>query len=729
MNKTSYLQGDSRWGGLVYPKKPCYIRNVGCGEVSIANILIEMEQYANYTPATIQPYCKQYGAPNCDGTYLSAICKMMKHYGMTEVKECDTMPQLWAEMKKGERVAVLLMGSRPGGSKKIHWTSGGHFIAACGYRYEDKKHYLYIKDPWTTSKQRNGWLSYEESLKNDVVGVYVGKLVQKTEPSKDGKLTVDGVGGTNTIKATQKFFGVKEDGYIGDQMEKLSKYYPSLIAVKFGKGKSGSTTVKALQKWLGLTRDGVIGQGTTAAWQKRLRDLGYLGKKETIDGIFGVKSMKAWQKFLNDHGTEDGNTPSPKPTNKKTYRVIDVSDHQRQIDWQKVKADGIEGAIIRYADGDTLDVRFRENMVNARKAGLHIGSYIFSRAKTKAEAEKEAVRLFNAVRDYDIDMPLYIDLEAKGLEKYANTVAQAFIAKINELGGKPGVYANLNWWNNYLQPTAKMSFAMWVAQYNDTLDYKPRTDVGMWQYSNSGKVNGITRNVDMDWLYVPYWETAPKLPRKTVDELAHEVIDGVWGKDDERKKNLTDTGYDYDAVQNRVNEILEPKDTPQDDICAVAKEIADSGKYRYKKFSEKYGKECAICHPHGGENPGWNCIGYPFHCWHEVTGCKCSCQVMTNQLYEKVLKSSAKDALEIVRKRTGLTNVEVIVNKDGIPMNKLKKGDIIAYFNGDTYKHTALYVGDGKIADCTSGRKQSIKYGVNSYAKWKIKEAIRYTGK
>ena len=586
MNNTSYLQGDSRWGGLVYPKKPCYIRNVGCGEVSIANILIEMEQYANYTPATIQPYCKQYGAPNCDGTYLSGICKMMKHYGMEEVKECSTMPQLWAEMKKGERVAILLMGSRPGGSKGIHWTSGGHFIAACGYRYEDKKHYLYIKDPWTASRQRNGWLSYEESLKGDVVGVYVGKLVQKkVEPSKDGKLAVDGIGGKNTIKATQKYFGTTEDGYIGDQMEKLSKYYPSIIAVKFGKGKSGSQTVKALQKWLKLTQDGVIGQGTTAAWQKRLRDLGYLAKNETIDGIFGVKSMKAWQKFLNDHMTEDGNPPSPTEP-KKTYRVIDVSDHQRQIDWQKVKADGIEGAIIRYADGDTLDVRFRENMVNAKKAGLHIGSYIFSRAKTKAEAEKEAVRLFNAVRDYDIDMPIYIDLEAKGLEKYANTVAQAFIAKINELGGKPGVYANLNWWDNYLQPTATMSFAMWLAQYNDKMEYEPSSYVGMWQYSNSGKVNGITRKVDMDELYVPYWETAPKLPRKTVDELAHEVIDNVWGKGDARKKDLTDAGYDYDAVQNRVNEILTPQ-IPEIvkkelDACKVQAEWMKDAKYKWQ---------------------------------------------------------------------------------------------------------------------------------------------------
>lgn len=509
MNKTKYLQRDGRWGGLPYPKKPCYIRDVGCGEVSIANILIEMEQYAKYTPRTIQPYCKQYGAPGCEGTYLSGICKMMKHYGLTDVKECDTMPQLWKEMAKGDRVAVLLMGSRPAGSKKIHWTSGGHFIAAVDYRLEDKQHYLYIKDPWTDAKDHNGWLTYEGYLKGDVVGVYVGKTTKaEPKPTPSGKLTVDGIGGTDTVLATQKYFGTKESGIIGDQLKKLNEYYPSITAVKYGKGKNGSIVIKALQKWLGLTQDGIIGKGTTAAWQAKLRDLGYLAKNEKIDGIFGVKSMKAWQKFLNDNqGKHPENDP---PKKKTTYKVIDVSDWQGQIDWSKVKADGVVGAIIRYADGDVLDKRFIENMKNAKANGIHIGSYIFSRAKTKAEAEKEAERLFMACLPFDLDMPMYIDLEVGSLSKYANTVAQAFIAKIKALGGKPGVYANLNWWNKYLADTAKLSFAMWVAQYNDTMDYKPASYVGMWQYSSSGSVKGISGKVDMDELYIPYWDTAPK---------------------------------------------------------------------------------------------------------------------------------------------------------------------------------------------------------------------------
>ena len=81
--------------------------------------------------------------------------------------------------------------------------------------------------------------------------------------------------------------------------------------------------------------------------------------------------------------------------------------------------------------------------------------------------------------------------------------------------------------------------------------------------------------------------------------------------------------------------------------------------------------------------------------------------------------------------RLGIKDVKVIRMKGGrtIPLAKLKKGDIIAYFNGSTYAHTALYLGDGKIADCTSTRTPNIKYGVKSYTKMSIKAAIRYTGK
>lgn len=208
---------------------------------------------------------------------------------------------------------------------------------------------------------------------------------------------------------------------------------------------------------------------------------------------------------------------TPKPTVKPSttaskYKVIDVSVWQGVIDWKKVKADGVVGAIIRYADGASIDTKFERNMTEAKKNGLHIGAYIYSRAKTKEQAQREATRIFNACKKYSPDMPLYIDLEAKGYEKYADTVAIAFLNKIKSLGGKGGVYANLNWWNNYLTKTAKTNPIMWVAQYNDKCTYNPISRVGMWQYSSSGKVKGISGRVDMDWCYKAYWDTKPTTP-------------------------------------------------------------------------------------------------------------------------------------------------------------------------------------------------------------------------
>ena len=157
MNSTNYKQYDTRWASLGYPKKPWYIKDCGCGEVSICNCSIEMEKYASQTPKTIQPYCVQFAAPNGNGTYFSGIPKMMEHYGMTEVKEHGTMPALFAELAKGNRVAILLMGSRKGGSKGVHWTSSAHFVACTGYKKSGDKdftctysfcHIRYFKNPF-----------------------------------------------------------------------------------------------------------------------------------------------------------------------------------------------------------------------------------------------------------------------------------------------------------------------------------------------------------------------------------------------------------------------------------------------------------------------------------------------------------------------------------------------------------------------------------------------------
>ena len=315
--------------------------------------------------------------------------------------------------------------------------------------------------------------------------------------SADKKLEVDGLFGYNSIAVMQRW--LKACGFYTGEIDAIM----------------GRQTVKALQSKLGVTADGSWGPKTTKALQKLVGT--------TQDGSAGPETVKAFQKYLNEHVsfTVTPAKPTPEPTPEPTpsagkYKVIDVSEWQGKIDWPKVKADGVVGAIIRYADGDHLDPYFDRNMSEAKANGLHIGAYIFSRSKSKTGGENEAVRLYNACKPYAPDLPLYIDLEDAKLKSYANTVAQAFLRKMKALGGRGGVYANLNWWNNYLADTAKnySSNPFWIAQYYDKVTHKTPSLFGMWQYSSSGSVSGITGKVDMDWLYIPYWETAPTPSRK-----------------------------------------------------------------------------------------------------------------------------------------------------------------------------------------------------------------------
>lgn len=304
MNKTCYSQTNSLWGGLGYPKAPWYIRNCGCGEVAVTNSLIEMERYDNYTPKTTQPYMKQYAESRGNGTYHYGIPASLKHYGLTEVAEHSTMSKLWAQLKKGNRIAILLMGSKRAGSKRVRWTGSGHFVAVTGYKEKDGKHYVYVKDSASKSSLRNGWITYEDNIRGACLKCWSGKLTGDLYDGKseapaveDGKLAVDGIGGSATVKAMQRFFSTTQDGVISGQSKVQAQFYPALKSVQYGKG--GSACIKNLQKWVGTEQDGILGKGTVAAWQKKLKDAKYY--TGIIDGYFGAMSMEAWQKYLNDH--------------------------------------------------------------------------------------------------------------------------------------------------------------------------------------------------------------------------------------------------------------------------------------------------------------------------------------------------------------------------------------------------------------------------------------------
>ena len=282
MNKTKFLQTASGWGGLGYPKKPWYIRNCGCGEVSIANCIIEMDKYASYTPATIQPYCKQFAAPNGNGTYFSGIPKMMKNYGMTEVKEHATMNPLWAELAKGDRVAIYLMGSKRGGSKRVHWTSGGHIVCSVGYKYENGDHWVYMKDSYSNSSLRNGWISYKGNLKGDVVRVWSGKIVTVSPTTYRPTTPYTGTLPKTTVT----------DGSKGEDAKACQTFLNWCInaglSVDGNAGRNTVTAIKVYQKTYGLTPDGKFGKASRAKAEEIIKE----HNKQPYSGAYPSTTVK-----------------------------------------------------------------------------------------------------------------------------------------------------------------------------------------------------------------------------------------------------------------------------------------------------------------------------------------------------------------------------------------------------------------------------------------------------
>ncbi len=201
-----------------------------------------------------------------------------------------------------------------------------------------------------------------------------------------------------------------------------------------------------------------------------------------------------------------------------SYTGIDVSKHNGKIDWSKVKAAGIDFAMIRAAnrgygsEGKLMtDDLFAQNAKAANENGIPIGAYIFSEAITVDEALEEADLILSLVAPYDIDYPIVIDIEEIADGKGRNEdltqaeltdIVLAFCNRIKEAGYTPMLYCNLKGFIGMLEFERLEGIEKWYAYYGNEL-YFPY-DVSMWQYTSTGKVDGITGNVDLNISFKDY---------------------------------------------------------------------------------------------------------------------------------------------------------------------------------------------------------------------------------
>lgn len=246
---------------------------------------------------------------------------------------------------------------------------------------------------------------------------------------------------------------------------------------------------------------------------------------------------------------------------------IDVSYFQGSIDWNKVKASGVDFVIIRTGYGThTTDHRFEEYVKGATSAGIKIaGVYHFSYALSNADAKNEAEYCLKQVKKVGLpkDTIVFYDFEYDSVsyaKKRGVTLGQkdcveftkTFCDAVRKEGYKPGVYANVDYYNNYYGNGKGIpdDAVFWLADWRNNPDKTIINKASFHQYSSSGKVDGIVGNVDLDYLLI---EENKKVD---IEKIADDVIAGKYGNGEARKKALAEAGYDYSAVQKRVNEKL-----------------------------------------------------------------------------------------------------------------------------------------------------------------------------
>ena len=193
---------------------------------------------------------------------------------------------------------------------------------------------------------------------------------------------------------------------------------------------------------------------------------------------------------------------------------IDVSSHQGDIDWEAVKAEGVEFVFVRavyrgYGTGKlVVDEKCLQNIEGAQAVGIDVGVYVFSQAISQAEVLEEASTVIGLLDGYTLQLPIVFDVE-KVADSSARTNAltvqertdltKAFLEAVKNAGYQPMFYHNTEMGAMLLDLTQLTEYPKWFAGYNREFYWPYEYDI--WQYSETGRVNGINGNVDLDiWL-------------------------------------------------------------------------------------------------------------------------------------------------------------------------------------------------------------------------------------
>lgn len=275
---------------------------------------------------------------------------------------------------------------------------------------------------------------------------------------------------------------------------------------------------------------------------------------------------------------------------------LDLSEHNGSLDFQAIKNAGNDFVILRCGYGSESsqkDTHFEYYYTQAKKVGLHVGAYLYSYALNTKEALAEAKICSRWLKGKQFDMPIYYDMEdADGYKKKhgmpsnatLSAICETFCSHMEKQGYYVGIYASESWLKNQLAlVVSKNKYDLWCANWgtnNGTLQSDKSSAYRLHQFTSMYSLSA--KRLDRNVLYYDYptllkrgfngykGGTVIEPTKKTIEELANEVIKGLWGNGAERFNTLTQAGYDAGAVQSKVNEKLSTK---VKSIDTLAKEV------------------------------------------------------------------------------------------------------------------------------------------------------------
>lgn len=260
-------------------------------------------------------------------------------------------------------------------------------------------------------------------------------------------------------------------------------------------------------------------------------------------------------------------------------KLIDISQHNGNINFEELKNNGIKNVIIRVGwignkQNHTLDTKFEENYKKAKENGFKVGFYVYSYCKSVETLRQGVNWLLEKIDTKQNEIGVFLDLEDETIQEIGiqNLTDQAkqFCEIIKNSGYIAGIYANKYWFEHLLDIKQLLNYKIWLAEWNKKDNYSVTFRVDIWQYGQT-EIKGINGQVDINYIYY-----GTNTIFVDIKQIAKDVINGKYGNGQERKEKL---GNLYEQVQHKVNEMLKHNNDiiyivkKGDCLCNIAKKF------------------------------------------------------------------------------------------------------------------------------------------------------------